>query len=145
MDDDAIHSAMTAAGCGGTLTPAVRQFAEICAQNGAASERAAWVSALDAEMVCCHLGVFIPGTHSPRECINRLLAFHQELAVDPAVSHEAQTLIDRGATEERARQLDCRTCRQHNDRVGGCMSVVRCIDGSAYQRAGVRQCWASGV
>jgi hypothetical protein len=49
------------------------------------------------------------------------------------------------AAAAHAAALDCRTCRQHNDRVGGCMSVVRCVYGSAYQRAGVRQCWASGA
>jgi hypothetical protein len=41
--------------------------------------------------------------------------------------------------------LDCRTCRNHTTASGGCISVLRCIDGSAYQRAGVRQCFESGI
>jgi hypothetical protein len=42
---------------------------------------------------------------------------------------------------EKPRLLDCRTCRHHTTATGGCVSVLRCIDGSAYQQAGVRQCW----
>lgn len=37
--------------------------------------------------------------------------------------------------------LDCRTCRHHTTATGGCVSVLVCHEGSAYQRAGVRQCW----
>lgn len=37
--------------------------------------------------------------------------------------------------------LDCRTCRHHTTATGGCVSVLQCYEGSAYQRAGVRQCW----
>lgn len=37
--------------------------------------------------------------------------------------------------------LDCRTCRHHTTATGGCISVLTCHEGSAYQRAGVRQCW----
>lgn len=41
----------------------------------------------------------------------------------------------------RSWRLDCRTCRHHTTATGGCISVLRCIDGSSYQEAGVRQCW----
>ena len=44
-------------------------------------------------------------------------------------------------TAERLSTLDCRTCRQHATATGGCISVLKCIEGSAYQRAGFRQCW----
>jgi hypothetical protein len=37
--------------------------------------------------------------------------------------------------------LDCRTCRHHTTATDGCVSVLQCREGSAYQRAGVRQCW----
>jgi len=47
--------------------------------------------------------------------------------------------LDSLAAEQR-RLMDCRTCRNHTTSTGGCVSVLRCIDGSAYQRAGVRQC-----
>jgi hypothetical protein len=36
---------------------------------------------------------------------------------------------------------DCRTCRHFTTRSGGCMSVLRCVDGSGYQRRGVVQLW----
>jgi hypothetical protein len=39
MDDSQIHRLMTQSGCGGTLTPAVRRFAQACAALGAEVER----------------------------------------------------------------------------------------------------------
>lgn len=38
--------------------------------------------------------------------------------------------------------LDCRTCRHYTEKTGGCMSVVRCVQGCAYQRLGVRAYWS---
>lgn len=38
MDDSQIHRLMTQSGCGGTLTPAVRRFAQACAALGAEAE-----------------------------------------------------------------------------------------------------------
>lgn len=39
MDDSQIHRLMTQSGCGGTLTPAVRRFAQACAALGTEAER----------------------------------------------------------------------------------------------------------
>ena len=36
---------------------------------------------------------------------------------------------------------DCRTCRNFTTSSGGCVSVLRCIDGSSYSRQGVMQFW----
>ena len=36
---------------------------------------------------------------------------------------------------------DCRTCRNFTTRSGGCVSVLRCVDGSGYQRQGQFQYW----
>jgi hypothetical protein len=36
---------------------------------------------------------------------------------------------------------DCRTCRHFTRSSGGCVSVLRCIDGSSYQRLGRIQYW----
>ncbi len=36
---------------------------------------------------------------------------------------------------------DCRTCRHYTEKTGGCMSIVRCVQGSEYQRNGVRAYW----
>ncbi len=38
---------------------------------------------------------------------------------------------------------DCRTCKNFTTKSGGCMSVLRCVDGSRYQRQGVVQIWES--
>lgn len=40
--------------------------------------------------------------------------------------------------------IDCRTCRHYTTASGGCLSVIRCVDGVAYQRAGIRQYWRDG-
>lgn len=39
MDNSQIHRLMTQSGCGGTLTPAVRRFAQACEALGVAAER----------------------------------------------------------------------------------------------------------
>lgn len=36
---------------------------------------------------------------------------------------------------------DCRTCRNFTTRSGGCVSVLRCVDGSGYKRQGRFQYW----
>jgi hypothetical protein len=56
------------------------------------AEREKWIKALDAEMVSCHLGVFNSGD-DPRAALAKLLAWHQDVALDPAVSSGAQNLI----------------------------------------------------
>jgi hypothetical protein len=56
MDDSQIHRLMTQSGCGGTLTPAVRRFAQACAAAGVAAERERWRTALgacDAALALC--------------------------------------------------------------------------------------------
>ena len=80
-----------------------------------------------------------------QELMQEAAAEIERLRDELALCCELKREYQEQAAAAHAAALDCRTCRQHNDRVGGCMSVVRCVDGSAYQRAGVRQCWASGA
>jgi hypothetical protein len=47
MNDPEIHRLMTQSGCGGTLTPAVRRFAQACAAEGATQERERWALRAD--------------------------------------------------------------------------------------------------
>ena len=47
-----------------------------------------------------------------------------------------------GAAQERKALLDCRTCRQHTTVSGGCLSVLQCVEGSAYQPTVPRRIWA---
>lgn len=44
------------------------------------------------------------------------------------------------ADEAHGAALDCRTCRHYTEN-GGCMSVIRCVQGGAHQRAGVIRYW----
>ena len=64
------------------------RFAELAV----AAEREKWIKALDAEMMSCHLGVF-NAEDDPRTALAKLLAWHQDVALDPAVSSGAQELI----------------------------------------------------
>lgn len=58
-----------------------------------AAERKKWILAIDTEMVCCHLGVFNEND-DPKDVFNKLLAWHQQVALDPLVSAEARKLIE---------------------------------------------------
>jgi len=99
MDDSQIHRLMTQSGCGGTLTPAVRRFAQACA----AAERERWERAIGAEM--------------PAD----FKCWHQNAASErPEVAawvirnlRERETLAWRDAlawSEGQRAALDCRTC-----------------------------------
>lgn len=58
-----------------------------------------WRDAIDEALVVAHLGV----ATEPYDDLNRLLEWHHDVWLDPAVSSDAQALIDRGAAEERQR------------------------------------------
>jgi len=72
----------------GSVNEGYRKFATLIA----AKERDKWIRAIDEEMVACHLGVF-NAEDDPKAAIAKLLAWHQDVALDPAVSSEAQELI----------------------------------------------------
>lgn len=84
--------------------------------------------------------------HEKRELVNRLTKLAQEYA-------ETQQLRDRVAGEvlpaidaaiDAALNLwprDCRTCRNFTTASGGCISVLRCEDSSAYKATQPVQLW----
>jgi hypothetical protein len=55
-----------------------------------------WREAIDAGLVCLHLGT-VDSFLDARAALNALINWHVEAALDPAVSSDAQALIDRGA------------------------------------------------
>jgi len=73
-------------------------------------ERNPWRMAMDDALVTAHLGV---ATDDPYDDLNLLLDWHHDIWLDPAVSADAQALIDRGA-EASAAEL-C-TLRQQLER-----------------------------
>jgi hypothetical protein len=79
----------------GSTPSELERFFAVAYAAGAAAEREKWIKALDAEMVSCHLGVFNAGD-DPRAALAKLLAWHQDVALDPAVSSGAQNLILKG-------------------------------------------------
>ncbi len=72
--------------------PPFRYYTQEQVRDMLSAEREAWTKALDAEMVSCHLGVF-NAEDDHRGAIAKLLAWHQDVALDPAVSSRAQELI----------------------------------------------------
>ena len=60
---------------------------------------------------------------------------------DPLCQEAADEIERLRADAEPMNNLDCRTCRNYTTKSGGCMSVLRCVDGSGYQRQGVVQIW----
>lgn len=81
----------------GTDTGAsLKRFAELVA---AASEEQ-WKQAVINELVCCHI---YNESHDkdPRKAVHDAISWNVEVALDPAVSSQAQALIDLGADAER--------------------------------------------
>ena len=55
-----------------------------------------WREAIDAELVCLHLGT-VDSFPDAGAALNALIDWHVAVALDPEVSSAAQALIDRGA------------------------------------------------
>lgn len=66
-----------------------------------------WREAIDAELVCLHLGTADSFT-SAKDALNALIDWHTTVAFDPEVSSYAQALIDKGAAKARAAQAATR-------------------------------------
>ncbi len=87
-----------------------------------------WRDAIDEALVVAHLGV----ATEPYDDLNRLLEWHHDVWLDPAVSSDAQALIDRGAAEERQRTAQPAQAEFHNP---WRTSLENCISGGNYLRA----------
>ena len=57
-----------------------------------------WREAIDAELVCLHLGT-VDSFHSAKSALDALIDWHVSVALDPEVSSSAQALIARGAAQ----------------------------------------------
>lgn len=63
-----------------------------------------WQDAIIDELVCCHIYQAKHDT-DPYVALKEAIGFHVLVALDPQVSSDAQALIDRGATEQKAKML----------------------------------------
>lgn len=54
-----------------------------------------WKSAIDDELVCCHIGT-TDSFPDAKAALKNLIDWHVSVALDPAVSSDAQALIERG-------------------------------------------------
>lgn len=54
-----------------------------------------WKAAIDDELVCCHIGT-TDSFPDARTALKNLIDWHVSVALDPAVSSDAQALIDKG-------------------------------------------------
>lgn len=101
-----------------------------------------WREAIDEALV---IGCLEPSRpdETPAQALDRLIDWETTIALDPAVSERAAALL--AAQPQDKPVIDCRTCRHYTTASGGCLSVLRCVDGVAYQRAGIRQFWNDGI
>ena len=79
---------------------------QLRAAIAAERERNPWRMVMDDALVTAHLGV---ATDDPYDDLNLLLDWHHDIWLDPAVSSDAQALIDRGAA---ASEAELSTLRQ---------------------------------
>lgn len=78
----------------------------------------------------------------PRKALQDIINWHVRVSLDPAVSSDAQALIERGKAmrdEWRPASVDCRTCR-HFAKLD-CLSTAMCIDGSQHKPTTPMQMW----
>ncbi len=103
-------------------------WSEIAALTAERDALQGWRDAIDEALVVAHLGV----ATEPYDDLNRLLEWHHDVWLDPAVSSDAQALIDRGAAEERQRTAQPAQAEFHNP---WRTSLENCISGDNYLRA----------
>jgi hypothetical protein len=75
----------------------LRQWPEAPSQQPA-PERNEWRTAIDDELVCAHIGT-TDSFPDARTALKAVIAWNVQVALDPAVSSDAQALIDRGASQ----------------------------------------------
>ena len=73
-----------------------------------------WREAIDAELVCLHLGT-AESFPTAKEALDALIDWHVATALDPEVSSAAQALIDRGAAQPQAEPV---AWRRYNRSIG---------------------------
>ena len=73
-----------------------------------------WREAIDAELVCLHLGT-VDSFPTADQALKALIDWHVATALDPEVSSDAQALVDRGATQPQAEPV---AWRRYNRSIG---------------------------
>jgi phosphoenolpyruvate-protein kinase (PTS system EI component) len=68
-------------------------------------KRDAWRQAVDDQLVL----IYAPFVDDPKEALHRIISWHSDVAVDPAVSADARALIRRGAEAMQQRVVE--NCR----------------------------------
>ncbi len=79
-----------------TLKDAQMRWAEWHSKSPAAPAPNPWREAIDAELVCLHLGT-VDSFLDAKAALDALIDWHVATALDPEVSSDARALIDRGA------------------------------------------------
>ena len=73
-----------------------------------------WRDAIDAALICCHIGT-VESFPTAQAALAALINWHVQVALDPEVSSDAQSLIDRGATQPQAEPV---AWRRYNRSIG---------------------------
>ena len=77
-------------------TPTTLVYQAIDAIRAELAQENPWRDAIDAELICCHIGT-ADSFPDPKDALAALIDWHVAVALDPEVSSDAQALVDRGA------------------------------------------------
>ena len=77
-------------------TPTTLVYQAINAIRAELAQENPWRDAIDAELVCLHLGT-VDSFSDANEALDALINWHVAVALDPEVSAAAQALVNRGA------------------------------------------------
>ena len=82
-------------------TPTTLVYQAIDAIRAELAQENPWRDAIDAELICCHIGT-VESFPTAKYALNELINWYVKVALDPEVSSAAQALVDRGAAQPQA-------------------------------------------
>ena len=77
-------------------TPTTLVYQAINAIRAELAQENPWRDAIDAELICCHIGT-VESFPTAKYALNELINWYVKVALDPEVSSAAKALVDRGA------------------------------------------------
>ena len=77
-------------------TPTTLVYQAIDAIRAELAQDNPWRDAIDAELICCHIGT-VESFPTAKYALNELINWYVKVALDPEVSSAAKALVDRGA------------------------------------------------
>ena len=95
-------------------TPTTLVYQAIDAIRAELAQENPWRDAIDAELICCHIGT-VESFPTAKYALNELINWYVKVALDPEVSSAAKALVDRGAAQPQAEPV---AWRRYNRSIG---------------------------